>query len=326
MFIFANLSGRRLPLKIFILALLALSIFGCGAQPQNRSLQAFNFSGVINGDLVSPEKAASQGLVLIEFYRTNSGGEVSTAGFCSGTLIGPQTVLTAAHCLDTKLLHGVTKTKIIFEVNREPNSNPRALDVVSSSAHPLYNSETIVIKNMQASTTHPKKKTPVLNTYSAYDHDIAILVFKGTAPSEYKIAQLDTDARSDRAGLNEKVYGFGRSANYSGKKDEPLVFSSGILRSGYLQIKSDYSESKDRYFVQQNSNQQSLCQGDSGGPHFLSTPSGDQLIGVSSASLGATFKNGRKSCSQEGQVTKVAPFYAWIQNEEKKLLNNQEHQ
>ena len=300
-------------MKLLILFLLVLSVVACGPQQENHLSANSEFSGVINGKPVTEKTAASLGLVLIEFYRASQvPGELSFIGFCSGTLVGRHTVLTAAHCFDPHLLPGGVAAKVIFEIERLENSQALAFNVFKSSNHPLYNTQPGVRAVPRLSDNS--------STFLSYDHDIAVLVFNGTAPKNYQIAKMASNLTSNHAGETEHVYGFGRSVDYNGDADEIVIQSSGVLREGSVQIKDNFLMLSDRYYIEKNSNNQMSCQGDSGGPHFLEGKNSKIVIGVTSAALGRTLANGRKSCLDEAQVTKVAPFYQWIKKEEKKLL------
>ena len=308
-------------MKLFILFLLVLSIFGCGSQEENNLSGSPALSGVINGNQVTEKTAASLGLVLIEFFRASSTpGELILTGFCSGTLVGRHTVLMAAHCFDPRLLPGLAVARVVFETERRDNINGLSLNVFKFTNHPLYNT--------QPGIRAAPRPSDAPSTFLSYDHDIAILVFKGTAPKNYQISKMASNLASDHAGETEHVYGFGRSADYSGEVGESVFHSTGVLREGSVQIKENFSTVSDRYYIQKNMKQQMICQGDSGGPHFLEGKNSNILIGVTSAALGRTLANGTKSCADEAQVTKVAPFYQWIKKEEKKLLEelNQEYQ
>ena len=107
-------------MKLFILFLLSLSIFGCGPQQESSFLADAESNGVINGTQVTNKTAASLGLVLIELYKpSTTPGERSLIGFCSGTLLGRHTVLTAAHCFDSHLIPGLSVAKVVFETERD---------------------------------------------------------------------------------------------------------------------------------------------------------------------------------------------------------------
>ena len=201
-------------------------------------------------------------------------------------------------------------------------------EVLKVTNHPLYNTQPGVRTNWRPANNSSAPNQPYQQTFLSYNHDIAVLVFKGSAPKNYRFAKLASKETADQSGKSEHVYGFGRSIDYSGETGERLDFSAGTLREGFVQIKENFLKIKDRYYIQKNSKKQMICQGDSGGPHYLEGKISRTLIGVTSAGLGRTLANGRKSCFDEAQVTKVAPFYQWIKSEEKKLLNdlNQEQE
>lgn len=308
-------KGNVLKLIFNFLFLLGLCFNFCGCGPSSERLSIDdnsvdeNYFGVIRGQKVDAQIASELGIVAIEFYQAKSFGEKILLGFCTGTLIDQNIVLTAAHCFDKKFFPGKVTAQVVFESRLHPfdpkSKLSRSAQVIKTLSHPLYNTELFKRTNLPA-----------------YDHDIALLVFEGSAPSNYQFANIDTDKKTNYSNLSEKVYGYGRAQDYSGRKNEDVFHSTGTLHQGLVKIRPDFLHFTDRYYVKPSASRQTFCQGDSGGPHFLNTPQGLKQIGVSSSTFGHKLKNGLKSCSGEGQVTKVSPFYKWIQVEKENLIKH----
>ncbi|WP_413575400.1 S1 family peptidase [Bdellovibrio sp. HCB290] len=276
--------------KLILIAVSLASLAACQGDLTSQ-LQITQDNAVINGSKVtSRNTAAAKSLVFIELLGAN--GAVRT--FCSAALVGTRTVLTAAHCFDPKHVKTFTGFQVVF-------------------------ANQIGIKNSLVRRGLVFKKHPEYNTNGVYNYDIAMAVFEGTAPAGFIPAVMDSDTRANYGGNTLYVYGYGRSQDYTGKPNENLRHSVGVLHRGVVQVQNDYNQLGDLYLLK-SSSASHICQGDSGGPQFYSQNGVTKIVGVTSANFGKVLENGQHSCREHSQAAKVAPNYAWFKREERLAL------
>jgi hypothetical protein len=182
------------------------------------------------------------------------GGKIATADdavvalvdrgvvYCSGTLIAPRVVLTAAHCLDPTL-----------------GPDPESLTVVFG---PRISDPDAVRRPVQ-SLIHPDWSP------SSFDNDIGLLALDEPAPVPFiqpNLAELGDEV------VGETIRMVGYGVTRAG-----LISSSGIKRVGTTKLTLLGARS----FAFANEPAQT-CGGDSGGPAFLDRGAGEILVGVAS--------------------------------------------
>lgn len=159
--------------KHFIMILAAFGLIGC--QQQDLSATSFTDSAqIIDGAKVNTRASkAARSVVLIELM--NAAGEGLT--YCSATLVGPHTILTAGHCFDSKLLTDFAKFRVLFTNSYDDAATTESRRGVYFKKHPQYNSELV------------------------YDHDIGIGIFAGDIPAGFNTVNMDSDVSANYASL-----------------------------------------------------------------------------------------------------------------------------
>lgn len=230
------------------------------------------FGTACGGAVTQPEQqeelgAASQDIIngtddqgdpaIVSIYAKVAGQE---GGFlCTGTIISPTVVLTAAHCVDPKELGGEATFTVITDWNlRDGVEATSKLEVKSVEWDRQFNKDD-------------------LNG----GHDIAVV--KLAQPTSITpIPWNGKPLAKSLTGSNVRIVGYGLSNGLDQKGD-----SAGTKRQATVKLKSF-----DEKFV----NLSKICSGDSGGPVLAKIDGKEQVIGVNS--FGFIFCVGQSSSTR----------------------------
>lgn len=227
---------------------------------------------VVRGAATRDPNGVRQSVVRVESSR----GEL-----CSGALIAPDLVLTAAHCVLEPAAYRVVAVDRAF--------HPWAVRAIAAAMHPEF-----------VPGTTPRTQPGV---------DLAIL--KLEAPLGADFTPLDPRVAGE-VGTGEPVElaGFGIVGDGQNRTARTLR-QTQLVSLGTLQVANRVLVVADEERLAMTAGA-GACRGDSGGPILRGTPGGYQLLGIVSWSSGALKTRTVSACGGLTAVTPVAEHAEWI--------------
>jgi secreted trypsin-like serine protease len=290
--------------QLFI-TLTLLSIAACAPKSSDMPANLKN-SSVINGTLVKEADVIAMSTVAI--YNTKD------MYLCTGTIIGENIVLTAAHCAPEK----PSQLKIVFSTDMDDTLNSREPDVLAERVLPVTDFKA-------HSKWDPNNETVQFNTF-----DIALIKFKGSLPKGFVAASIIKDDSTLKKGDVITVAGFGVSFVDTTKEINPKKYPhiQEAIEAGQVICDEDSKGNPINCFKVEmegegilrtteapismvietefhlNETKAGTCSGDSGGPAYVKNGNELLLVGVTS--------RGSALCNEVGVYTRAQTFKTWI--------------
>lgn len=248
---------------------LALTVGGCGARPVDLARQP-----IIGGSTVPDDELPT--LVRIAMDLDDTMWSV-----CTGTLISPTAILTAAHCTDAAYI----ASKFGKPAPKEPIFHYTFMHAVA------HKKDTQLAKSVEF-----HQPWHVDYPYPGHSNDIGIVhLSQPVTGRRYQKLATSADIAKLHSGDPLLAAGYGLSVGSDNG-------SIGTLRKGI----DNFGQAGSYEVTTSGNGPQHICEGDSGGPLFAST-SDDLQIGITSRVEVAP-----PSCTGRSAYTRVDQYLDWI--------------
>jgi hypothetical protein len=227
---------------------------------------------VTGGKVVQDPNGIRRSVVLIE----SSQGEL-----CSGAVIGPDLILTAAHCVLQRAAYRVVAVDRRFR--------KQGIRAIAAALHPSF-----------VPGTTPRTQPGI---------DLAILKLAQPLGPEFRPLG-PTGSYGLGEGETVDIAGFGLSAE-AARGSARVLRAARLVSLGTLQAANKVVVVADERRLAETSGA-GACRGDSGGPIVRGGPDGYQLLGIVSWSSGALHSRTPTACGGLTAVTPVSEHEDWI--------------
>lgn len=262
---------------LYIFFILSLAT-ACSPQSNTSTGLALHSStrpSIVGGETVTNESFAKH---IVGIYNVKKGY------WCTASLIGPSTLLTAAHCF-----MGNSADHVVYFARDVFKGSPQTAKIKSYKPHP--------------------ESKPLAWTDR---NDLAVARFEGVYPQGYQPIRLPDSTDLQQMNGTFHTTGYGAITARRGSSQRGV----GVLRYTTMKMKESPLRPEQNQFIADQSNGHGVCFGDSGGPAFVKNGDQTVIIGVISA-VYSTDENARTRadydvCRYSSIYISIYPYKNWI--------------
>lgn len=227
----------------------------------------------------------------------------SYESFCSGSLISPLIIITAAHCIVDYDQDDASTWVAYFSENTLSSPNGLRVDIVSALYHQKYEDSLSTIQINPDGTETVLKEGYVAPGTSEFDADIAILLLRSPIT---EIKPVTMARANTQIAANWRVYGWG--ATQSDMLIKNTMLRTASVNDATVEMSEQLEDPMENIYAAYGLDSlgqiRTTCYGDSGGP--LVDGKG-LLIGLTSFAM-------VENCEEIAPTvyTKVASYRTWI--------------
>ncbi len=201
--------------------------------------------------------------------------------FCTGTLITPRLVITAAHCIDAAKNYKSQGASIDIRIDLPSGSGFRS----------EYHSAKLLF-------THPQW----VSNQRRPNNDLGLIVLWSNVTSTPPMPV--SSAKMDSSWVGRKLLFLG----YGLIQTRPSIRRAPQKYGAEIPISKVYADRFDNY-----KRGTSVCSGDSGGPALYKFPSGYRIIGVNSYVSGTVIGGRQPACDGSSTCFRIDAYLNWLQ-------------